>query len=89
MSDDHRERVRERAYRLWEEAGRPPDQAIDHWIEAERQIEREASSSGAEAGRSESAAARPPKRKAKKEKDALDVSATSQGLGEHQAHRQS
>lgn len=30
--------IRERAYRLWEEAGRPEDRAIDHWQEAERQI---------------------------------------------------
>ncbi len=32
--DDFEERVRERAYRLWEEAGRPQGQAQDHWERA-------------------------------------------------------
>jgi hypothetical protein len=35
---DREARIRERAYQLWEEAGRPEGRAQDHWREAERQI---------------------------------------------------
>jgi hypothetical protein len=28
------QRIRERAYRLWEEEGRPPGRALDHWDRA-------------------------------------------------------
>ncbi|PWC75713.1 DUF2934 domain-containing protein [Azospirillum sp. TSH64] len=31
-------RVRERAYRLWEEEGRPNDRHLDHWAQAAREI---------------------------------------------------
>lgn len=31
-------RVRERAYRLWEEEGRPDDRHLDHWAQAAREI---------------------------------------------------
>lgn len=30
--------IRERAYFLWEEAGRPEGDGIDFWVEAEKQI---------------------------------------------------
>jgi hypothetical protein len=35
-------RVRERAYRLWEQEGRPEGQERAHWHEAERQVMLEA-----------------------------------------------
>jgi len=34
----HEQRVRERAYAIWERAGRPEGQAVDHWDQAEAQI---------------------------------------------------
>lgn len=62
MSDDHEKRIRERAYQLWEDAGRPPGRALEHWVEAERQLEREIASSGGE-DRSPAATRRPRKAK--------------------------
>jgi hypothetical protein len=35
---DRERRIRERAYRLWEEEGRPGGRAEAHWREAQRQI---------------------------------------------------
>jgi hypothetical protein len=32
------DQVRERAYRIWEEQGRPEGRETDHWLEAERQL---------------------------------------------------
>jgi len=34
----HEERVRERAYAIWERAGRPEDRADEHWRQAEAEI---------------------------------------------------
>ncbi|ALG70647.1 hypothetical protein VY88_06025 [Azospirillum thiophilum] len=34
-------RVRERAYQLWEQEGRPDDRHLDHWAQAVRDIEEE------------------------------------------------
>jgi hypothetical protein len=36
--DDHEDRVRTLAYRLWEEAGRPHGRGDEFWHAAERQI---------------------------------------------------
>jgi hypothetical protein len=38
---DRNERIRQRAYRLWEEAGRPAGQAEDHWQRAAADLDRE------------------------------------------------
>ena len=39
MADaDVRERVRQRAYSLWEQEGRPEGQAEDHWRRAEAEV---------------------------------------------------
>lgn len=35
------QRIRQRAYRLWEEAGRPEGQAHDHWERAAQDLDRE------------------------------------------------
>jgi hypothetical protein len=34
----HEQRVRERAYELWEHAGRPDGNAAEHWLQAEAEI---------------------------------------------------
>ena len=65
MSDDDGKRIRERAYHLWEEAGRPPGRALEHWTEAERQLEREIASSGGEDNSPAAPAPTPRPRKAK------------------------
>ncbi|PDT89694.1 hypothetical protein CO669_12915 [Bradyrhizobium sp. Y36] len=36
-----RGQVRDRAYELWEQAGRPADRELEFWLEAERQLEQE------------------------------------------------
>ena len=33
------ERIRELAYRIWEDRGRQPGRALDDWLAAERQLE--------------------------------------------------
>ena len=30
--------IRERAYQLWEEEGRPEGRAVDHWLKAEHEL---------------------------------------------------
>lgn len=34
----HDERIRERAYQIWERAGRPEGKSMQHWLEAEAEI---------------------------------------------------
>jgi len=34
----HEERTRERAYEIWERAGRPAGKAVEHWLQAEAEI---------------------------------------------------
>ena len=34
----HEQRVRERAYQIWEGAGRPEGKAVEHWLQAEAEI---------------------------------------------------
>ena len=36
--DDLQERVRRRAYELWESEGRPAGREHDHWLQAEREV---------------------------------------------------
>jgi len=38
MPDERNKRISEHAYRLWEREGQPADRALDHWVEAERQV---------------------------------------------------
>ncbi len=38
---DREERIRHRAYRLWEQAGRPEGAAQDHWERAAQDLDRE------------------------------------------------
>ena len=39
MTDARMEWISKRAYGLWEEAGRPHGQDVDHWAQAEREHE--------------------------------------------------
>ena len=39
MQQDRDERIRERAYALWEARGRTPGLALEDWLEAEREID--------------------------------------------------
>jgi len=34
----HEHRIRERAYEIWEKAGRPEGIATEHWLQAEAEI---------------------------------------------------
>ncbi|MGC2412021.1 MAG: DUF2934 domain-containing protein [Stellaceae bacterium] len=34
----HEQRTRERAYEIWERAGRPEGKASEHWLQAEAEI---------------------------------------------------
>lgn len=47
---DRQERIRARAYELWEKAGQPEGQDAAHWAEAERWVEEQESSARVEAG---------------------------------------
>jgi hypothetical protein len=35
---DRNERIAERAYRIWEEAGRPEGHDMEHWLSAEAEL---------------------------------------------------
>jgi hypothetical protein len=41
MSIDKEKRIRDLAYRLWEEDGFPEGRELEHWNKAREQIERE------------------------------------------------
>jgi len=41
MSDDREARIRERAYHLWIERGRPEGREQEHWEEARRSVEQD------------------------------------------------
>ena len=37
----HEQRVQDRAYEIWERAGRPEGEAVTHWLRAEAEIAEE------------------------------------------------
>nr|WP_322029571.1 DUF2934 domain-containing protein [Paraburkholderia sp. J76] len=41
MNDEREERIRQRAYRLWEDDGAPEGRADEYWGRAEKQIDAE------------------------------------------------
>ena len=49
--DDNIRRVRLRAYLIWERAGRPEGQDIEHWRQAEKEVAQEEDAAGLRAGR--------------------------------------
>ena len=44
------ERIRHRAYELWEEAGRPPGQSEKYWQQARAELEADVSRDGGQEG---------------------------------------
>ena len=38
MSEDREHRIREHAYRLWEQQGRPHGRHEDHWLQASQEV---------------------------------------------------
>jgi hypothetical protein len=41
-SDGHKDdQIRERAYLIWVDEGRPNGREVDHWLRAKRELERE------------------------------------------------
>jgi hypothetical protein len=34
----HQQRVRERAYDIWQNTGRPEGKSVEHWLQAEAEI---------------------------------------------------
>ena len=38
MSDDRQQRVKQRAYEIWESEGRPSGRHDDHWSRADREL---------------------------------------------------
>lgn len=55
MTDEHllkRQRIRERAYKIWHEEGQPEGREIEHWDRAEKDIEDEDSSGNGATSRS-------------------------------------
>jgi hypothetical protein len=41
QKDRHEQAIRERAYEIWESAGRPHGMDLDHWLSAEQAGQRE------------------------------------------------
>jgi hypothetical protein len=38
MASPHHDRIRERAFKLWEQEGRPSGRATEQWLQAEREV---------------------------------------------------
>lgn len=60
MGGSMQERISVRAYRIWEEKGRPHGSAEDHWHQAKREIEEEDRASGAKTSKPRAPRARKP-----------------------------
>jgi hypothetical protein len=41
MTTDYSQRIRERAYQIWDRDGRPEGRAHEHWVQAEQEIAEE------------------------------------------------
>lgn len=46
MNEDREERIRQRAYRLWQEEGSPEGRADEYWSRAQAQIDAEGDDEG-------------------------------------------
>ena len=38
MANPNEDRIRDRAFAIWDSAGRPADHDVDHWLQAEREV---------------------------------------------------
>jgi hypothetical protein len=50
MDTDLHERIRRRAYELWEQEGRPEGRAEEHWSRAEREVQAAGATAGLNPG---------------------------------------
>ena len=73
MSDDRDQQVKQRAYELWENEGRPSGRHDDHWDRARREIEER--DQGRESGVEAPSAESPAKRTAARRKPAGETAA--------------
>lgn len=67
MHTDREQRIRDRAYQIWEQHGRPEGGHEQHWLQAEREIDQEGrgnrtSSTGGEAAETSAETAKPKRR---------------------------
>jgi hypothetical protein len=46
MGDDREERIRARAYEIWQREGSPKGHENDHWLEAEQELDAENTGAG-------------------------------------------
>ncbi|GEP07432.1 hypothetical protein MOX02_54700 [Methylobacterium oxalidis] len=46
MGDDREERIRARAYEIWEREGSPAGHEMDHWVEAEQELDAQNTGAG-------------------------------------------
>jgi hypothetical protein len=65
MADNLDHRIKERAYQLWVQEGRPHGRDLEHWLQAERTLGASAEAAG---NPSQKAAATPRKRAARPRK---------------------
>jgi hypothetical protein len=49
MDENVERRIRDRAYRIWEEEGRPADRDVEHWLRAAQEVAAEEGSHAAAA----------------------------------------
>ena len=81
MGGDMQERISVRAYRIWEEKGRPHGSAEDHWHQAKREIEEE------EKAAPDRTAARPGRPPGRRRPRRPDASREAEGRAHPQARR--
>jgi hypothetical protein len=67
MDENVERRIRDRAYRIWEEEGRPADRDVEHWLRAAQEVAAEegadaATASGGTDGTADLDAAEKPKK---------------------------
>lgn len=65
MASPQPDRVRERAYHLWQESGGQPGREMDHWLQAEREVGAGEPSAAAKKPKSTTAASKAAKAPAK------------------------
>jgi hypothetical protein len=68
VSDDRDARLRIRAYEIWQERGSPDGRAVEHWLEAERQLRGEEPARSSDAD-TESTQSKPPAQESERQGD--------------------
>lgn len=75
MSDERRQQISEKAYRLWETEGQPQGRDLEHWVRAESEVEQPTQQNEGEGNRT---ATRAYNRKAKQFAETGPVEAQAQ-----------